>query len=94
MNQIDKKAPVHSDASGNSARRRQRQVRTGLLALVAACALLAGVGAAPAMAKLRRRELLQHGDQPGRDPGHAGRLAPLRDGHRRGLYHGLHRGPD
>jgi len=51
MNQIEKETPVRSNA-GNDQRQRcwRRRARAGLLALVGGCALLAGVGVAPAMA--------------------------------------------
>ena len=50
MNQIDKEAQVRSDASINPTRRRPSQARRVLLALVLGCALLATVGATPALA--------------------------------------------
>ena len=50
MNQIDKETPVRSDASINPRRRGQLQARKALLALVLGCALLATIGATPAMA--------------------------------------------
>src|ERR1700733_9482406 len=49
MNPIHKETSVRADASNNSTPRR-KQARTGLLALLIGCALLATVGAAPAMA--------------------------------------------
>jgi hypothetical protein len=52
MNQINKEAPVRSDASTDQTPRSTRlHVRTALLALVGAIALLALAGAAPAMAQ-------------------------------------------
>ncbi len=99
MNQIEKKTPVHSGASINPVRRCRRQIRAALLALVGAGALLAALGAAPAMAatcnKPERtwpcealRDPHELGDQPGRDPGDAGRIASLGDGYRREVQHG------
>jgi hypothetical protein len=51
MNQIEKEAPVRSDASIDQTRRSAgRHVRAALLALVGGFALMVSVGAAPAMA--------------------------------------------
>jgi hypothetical protein len=69
MNQIEKKTPVYSDASINPVRRCRRQVRAALLALVGAGALLAALGAAPAMATTC--------NNPPDEPGHAQLCATL-----------------
>jgi hypothetical protein len=52
MNQIDKEAPVRPDAGINPMRRRRLQARKGLVAFVLSCAVLAAVGAGPAMANI------------------------------------------
>ena len=69
MNQIEKETPVHSDASINGVQRCRRQIRAGLLALVGVGALLAALGAAPAMATTC--------NNPPNEPGHAQLCASL-----------------
>ena len=81
MNQIDKETSVRPDASINPRQRGRSQARRGLLALLLGCALLATVGATPAMASFSVSSFSNTLINQDMTLGHPGRRAPLRDGH-------------